>query len=258
MGSSKAGNGGDLIGRTGGDTTSSAGTWAREEVDRAGRNRDRTYTWPCSPRPAGPARGTWFWPGPRHGPARCCRARAGPARGTRPCLGRHPSPWHGPGTARQTGRPGARPGPLPSAPKARQAATARGQRPTPHPHAPAPHAIYKRPPRRAGAPETLTLLIPFRLRRAAALVLLSLATADWATEALSVSLSALRSRSAWTATVCHSTSTSSRRRPSPTPEFANPLSLSFLLFPPPLSFSSEPCESVRVHVTRSIVARRAF
>jgi hypothetical protein len=168
MGSSKAGNGGDLIGRTGGDTNSSAGTWAREEVDRAGRNRDRTYTWPCSPRPAGPARGTWFWPGPRHGPARCCRARAGPARGTRPCLGRHPSPWHGPGTARQTGRPGARPGPLPSAPKARQAATARGQRPTPHPHAPAPPPIYKRPPRRAGAPKTLTLLIPFRISASAA------------------------------------------------------------------------------------------
>jgi len=42
MGSSKVGNGGDLTGiGTGRDRTSGAGTWAREEVDRAGRNRNR-------------------------------------------------------------------------------------------------------------------------------------------------------------------------------------------------------------------------
>jgi hypothetical protein len=42
MGSSRVENGGDLIGdTTDGDTTCSVGTWAREEVDRAGRNRDR-------------------------------------------------------------------------------------------------------------------------------------------------------------------------------------------------------------------------
>jgi hypothetical protein len=43
MGSSKAGKGGDLIGdRIDGDTTGGAGTWAREEVDRTEKNRDRT------------------------------------------------------------------------------------------------------------------------------------------------------------------------------------------------------------------------
>jgi hypothetical protein len=215
------------------------------------------YTWPCSPRPAGPARGTWFWPGLRHGPARCCRARGGPARGTRPCLGRHPSPWHGPGTARQTSRPGARPGPIPSAPKARQAATARGQRPTPHPHAPAPHAIYKRPPRRAGAPKTLTLLIPFRISASAAPQLSSSSRSRLPTGRLKLSQS-LSPLSDLDLPGPPPSATPPRRRPSPTPEFANPLSLSFLLFPPPLSFSSEPCESVHVHVTRSTVARRPF
>jgi len=40
MGSSKAGNGVDLIGdRIGGNTTGDTGIWAREEVNRAGRNR---------------------------------------------------------------------------------------------------------------------------------------------------------------------------------------------------------------------------
>jgi hypothetical protein len=54
------------------------------------------YIWPCSQWPVGTACGTGIWPGPKHGPARCQRARAGPAQGTRPCLGRHPGPWHGP------------------------------------------------------------------------------------------------------------------------------------------------------------------
>ena len=51
-----------------------------------------TFIYRCPPWPAGLT----------HGPtrARHCvqQARACTARGTRPCLGRHPGPWHGMGT----------------------------------------------------------------------------------------------------------------------------------------------------------------
>ena len=109
------------------------------------------------------------------------RAWASLARGTRPCLGRHPSPWHGPGMARQTGRPGARPGPQ-GRPTA--GARGRGQRRNGPRHAPRwPVAIYKRTGASAPRPRTLTL-IPFRHRAAA----LFSPSPLLATEALSVSL----------------------------------------------------------------------
>jgi hypothetical protein len=65
----------------------------------------RHYTWPCSPRPGGPARGPAFWPGPSTARPGGHRARAGPAWGTRPCLGRHPGTWHGTSMARSKRRP---------------------------------------------------------------------------------------------------------------------------------------------------------
>jgi hypothetical protein len=67
------------------------------------------YTWLCSPRPVGMARRTTIWPGPSTARPGGHRARAGPARRSGTCLGRHHGPWHGTGMACSTAWPGGGP-----------------------------------------------------------------------------------------------------------------------------------------------------
>jgi len=98
----------------------------------------------CSPRPDGPARGPAFWPGPSMASPGGHRARAGLARGIRPCLGRPLGPRHGTVTARSKRRPdsgpASQPAKRPSPPHLYPLPNPNTPRPTPptRPHPPHP------------------------------------------------------------------------------------------------------------------------